>query len=178
MSASRYEVIIVGGGHNGLVAAVYLGSARPRQTALFYLTGAVLVSLIMGIVLLLALRSAGLNHPHQHAPRYGLRLGLGIVLLSSGPVSLSCGFVFALRFPGAVGDTLLVLAAGSAVLGELISTVAMRGLLDHVGELPPPDAPRSESQLAPASKPSLGDAPPDSVPDSGRDSQTEEAAPT
>jgi hypothetical protein len=69
-----------------LVAAVYLGSARPRQTALFYLTGAVLVSLIMGIVVLLALRSADLNNPHQHAPRYGLRLGLGIVLLAAGVV--------------------------------------------------------------------------------------------
>ena len=69
-----------------LVAAVYLGSARPRQTSLFYLAGAVLVSLVMGIVVLVVLRSADLNHPHQHAPRYGLRLGLGILLLAAGMV--------------------------------------------------------------------------------------------
>jgi len=69
-----------------LVAAVYLGTARPRQTGLYYLAGAVLMSLVMGLVVLLVLRSAGLNHPDQHAPRYGLRLGLGIVLLAAGIV--------------------------------------------------------------------------------------------
>jgi hypothetical protein len=66
-----------------LIAAIYLGSARPGLTSLFYLVGAVAMSLVMGVVVLLALRSAGLNHPDQHAPRYGLRLGLGIVLLAA-----------------------------------------------------------------------------------------------
>jgi hypothetical protein len=67
-----------------LVAAVYLGSARPRLTSLFYLAGAVAMSLVMGVVILVALRSSGLNHPDQHAPRYGLRLGLGLLLLAAG----------------------------------------------------------------------------------------------
>lgn len=67
-----------------LVAAVYLGSARPRLTVAFYLAGAVLVSLVMGVVVLAVLRSAGLNHPSEHAPRYGLRLGLGVLLLTAG----------------------------------------------------------------------------------------------
>jgi hypothetical protein len=62
---------------------------------------------------------------------------LGIVLLSSGPVSVSCGFVFALRFPGRIGDTLLVCAAASAVLGELISTFALKNMLTQLGELTP-----------------------------------------
>jgi Sap, sulfolipid-1-addressing protein len=66
-----------------LVAAVYLGSARPTLTSLFYLAGAVGMSLVMGVVVLVALRSADLNHPDQHAPRYGLRLGLGLVLLAA-----------------------------------------------------------------------------------------------
>ena len=65
-----------------LVAAVYLGSARPRLTAGLYLAGAVLVSLATGWVLVLVLRSAGLSRPGEHEPRYGLRLGLGIVLLA------------------------------------------------------------------------------------------------
>ncbi len=60
---------------------------------------------------------------------------LGIVLLSSGPVSVSCGFVFALRFPGRVGDTLLFCAVASAVLGELVSTFALKNLLTQLGEL-------------------------------------------
>ncbi len=66
-----------------LIAAVYLGSARPGLTSLFYLAGAVLMSIVMGIVVLFALRSAGLNHPDQHGARYGLRLGLGILLFAA-----------------------------------------------------------------------------------------------
>jgi hypothetical protein len=70
-----------------LVAAVYLGSARPRTTVAAYLAGALLMSLVMGLVVLLALRGLGLNRPAQHAPRYGLRLGLGVVLLAAGAVA-------------------------------------------------------------------------------------------
>ena len=62
---------------------------------------------------------------------------LGMVLLSSGPVSVSCAFVFALRFPGRIGDTLLVCAAASAVLGELIATFALKNMLTQLGELTP-----------------------------------------
>jgi len=67
-----------------LVSAVYLGSARPRLTGLFYLAGAVAMSLVMGIVILAVLRGAGLSRPHEHTPRYGLRLGLGILLVAAG----------------------------------------------------------------------------------------------
>ncbi len=69
-----------------LIAAVYLGSARPRLTATVYLAGAVLMSLITGVAILLVLRSADLNRPDQHTPRYGLRLGLGILLLVAAAV--------------------------------------------------------------------------------------------
>jgi hypothetical protein len=87
---------------------------------------------------------------------------LGIVLLSSGPVSMSCGLVFALRFPGPIGDTLLLCAVASSVLGELVSTLALRGLLTETGEIvasaaapvpaaasvpPPPPAPVSTLDL-------------------------------
>ena len=71
--------------------------------------------------------------------------GLGIVLLSSGPITISVGFAFALRFPGTVGDTLLVIAAASNVLGELVSTFALKRLLTHVKEIAlPAPAPESE----------------------------------
>jgi hypothetical protein len=62
-------------------------------------------------------------------------LGLGTALLSSSPLSASCGLVLALRFPGPVGDTLLVCAVGSAILGELISTLALKRLLVRTGEI-------------------------------------------
>ena len=69
-----------------LVAAVYLGSARPRLTATFYLIGAVAMSLVTGVILLVVLRSLHLNHTNEHTPRYGLRLGLGILLLLAAVV--------------------------------------------------------------------------------------------
>jgi uncharacterized membrane protein len=69
-----------------LIAAVYLGSARPRLTGLFYLAGAVTMTIIMAIVVLVILRSVGLNQPREHDPRYGLRLGLGIIAFVVGIV--------------------------------------------------------------------------------------------
>jgi Sap, sulfolipid-1-addressing protein len=66
-----------------LVGATYLGSDSPRRTVLYYLAGAVLMSVVMGVVVLLALHAGGLNHPRQRQPRYGLRLGLGVLALGA-----------------------------------------------------------------------------------------------
>jgi hypothetical protein len=44
----------------------------------------VLMSLVMGVVLLEVLRRAGLSQPRERTPRYGVRLGLGILLLAAG----------------------------------------------------------------------------------------------
>jgi len=75
-----------------LVAAVYLGSARPRLTTTVYLAGAVLMSVVTGIAILLILRSAHLSRPAEHTPRYALRLGFGILMLAAA-------FVVARRKP-------------------------------------------------------------------------------
>ena len=69
-----------------LVAAVYLGSARPRLVGMLYLVGAILMSLVMGIVVIVILRNVGLNLHRQHSARYGLRLGLGVLMLAAGTV--------------------------------------------------------------------------------------------
>ncbi len=69
-----------------LVAAVYLGSARPRQTLLCYLIGAVVMSAVMAAVVLAVLRAGGFSLAHHRTPRYGLRLGLGVLLLLGGLV--------------------------------------------------------------------------------------------
>jgi Sap, sulfolipid-1-addressing protein len=69
-----------------LITAVYLGSAEPRRTALAYLVGATVMSLVTGVVILEILRSTGLSHPAEHGPRYGFRLGLGLLLLVAGAV--------------------------------------------------------------------------------------------
>lgn len=67
-----------------LVGVVYLGSANPRRTMLVYLAGAVTTTVIMGIIVLIALQAGHLNLPSRHTPRYGLRLGLGVVALAGG----------------------------------------------------------------------------------------------
>src|SRR5215467_9273622 len=69
-----------------LVAAVYLGSARPRYVTVFYLAGALVMSLVMAVILLAVLRSVNLQRPAEHTPRYGLRLALGVLLLAAAVV--------------------------------------------------------------------------------------------
>ena len=64
-----------------LVMAVFLGSDNPRRTALMYVAGAMIMTVAMAVAVLLVLRATGLNQPRQHAPRYGLRLGLGVIAL-------------------------------------------------------------------------------------------------
>jgi hypothetical protein len=68
-----------------LVAAVYLSAASPRRLAGLFLLGAVLMTVITGIVVLVAIRQGGLSLPANRQPRYGLRTGLGaIALLAAG----------------------------------------------------------------------------------------------
>jgi hypothetical protein len=71
-----------------LLAAVYLGSAQPRRTILAYLAGALLMSAVIGIVILVAVRAGGFSLPQHRHDRYGLRLGLGILLVLIGLVLL------------------------------------------------------------------------------------------
>lgn len=65
-----------------LVAAVYLGTSRPKVIATYYLAGAVAMSLLMAAVLILVLKYADLSAKHD--PRYGFRLGLGLALIAVG----------------------------------------------------------------------------------------------
>jgi hypothetical protein len=67
-----------------LVSAVYLGSARPRLVAATYLAGAIIMSLVMGVVVIAILRNTGLQHSSQRTARYDLRLGLGLLMLAAG----------------------------------------------------------------------------------------------
>ena len=67
-----------------LLAAVYLGSARPRATVLCYLAGALLMSVAIGIVALAVIRAGGFSLPRHRHDRYGLRLGLGVLLVLAG----------------------------------------------------------------------------------------------
>lgn len=67
-----------------LLVTVYLSSVSPGRTIGFYLAGAVLMAVVMGVIVLVALRSGGLSAPSQRQPRYGVRLGLGVIALAAG----------------------------------------------------------------------------------------------
>jgi hypothetical protein len=68
-----------------LVAAVYLSTASPRRLAGLFLVGAVLMTTVTGIVVLVAIRAGGFSLPAHRQPRYGLRTGLGgLCLLAAG----------------------------------------------------------------------------------------------
>jgi len=64
-----------------VVSAVFLASDNPRRTALFFLLGAVMTTVLMAVILFLVLRAGGLSHPNERQPRYDLRLGLGVLAL-------------------------------------------------------------------------------------------------
>ena len=55
-------------------------------------------------------------------------------LMACGPNSMSIGLAFALRFPGRIGDTVLVCAAAATLLGELLAPLGLRAALRRAGE--------------------------------------------
>ncbi|HKD88277.1 MAG TPA: GAP family protein [Streptosporangiaceae bacterium] len=67
-----------------LVSAVFLGSVNPHRTVLVYLAGAVVMTAIFATVVFLALRAGHLQRPREYQPRYGLRLGLGVLMMLAG----------------------------------------------------------------------------------------------
>lgn len=60
---------------------------------------------------------------------------VGLALMSSGALAISIGLAFALRFPGQVGDTVLVVAATSALFGEFVGPYRLRRSLEDAGEI-------------------------------------------
>jgi hypothetical protein len=66
------------------VCAVFLGSANPHRTVLIYLAGAIVMTAIFAAVVFVALRAGHLQRPREYQPRYGLRLGLGVLMTLAG----------------------------------------------------------------------------------------------
>jgi hypothetical protein len=66
-----------------IVMAVFLGAPNPRLTALAYVIGAMIMTVVMALVVLYILRTTGVNLPRNHVARYDLRLALGVLALAS-----------------------------------------------------------------------------------------------
>jgi len=69
-------------------------------------------------------------------------------LLACGPNSMSIGLAFALRFPGRVGDTVLVCAASATLLGELVAPTGLRLALRRAGEATADSGPHPTVEVA------------------------------
>ena len=66
---------------------------------------------------------------------HGVRSSVGLALLPAGGLSVGVGLLFSLRFPGAVGDTVLAAAVLSTLVGELLGPRALRSVLEAAGEV-------------------------------------------
>ncbi|GEM_PF-276298 len=140
--AILYPLLLLAGAH--LDPRPVLEHPTLMAVAALVLLARIVGKLVSGVLVRTTLRDARPAGPW-----------LGIVMLSSGPVSICCGFVFALRFPGPVGDTLLLCAVASAVLGELVSTFALKGLLTEAGEIAPASAVAAAPTPAPTPAPTV-----------------------
>lgn len=60
---------------------------------------------------------------------------VGLAMLSSGVMTATVGLFCALRFQGAIGDTVLFAGVAGAVFGELVGPMALRRELIKAGEL-------------------------------------------
>jgi hypothetical protein len=65
-----------------LVVAIYLGTPRPRQTGLLFVFGALGASLVMAVAVYAILKSGHIDLPKERHTRYGLRLGLGVLMIA------------------------------------------------------------------------------------------------
>ena len=78
--------------------------------------------------------SAGCSWPRR-SPRARREGSWGCRSCRPGALAISIGLAFALRFPGLVGDTVLVVAALSATVGEFVGPARLRNALQRAGEI-------------------------------------------
>jgi hypothetical protein len=120
-----------------LVPALLLAGAaadpgvRPGLAAV---VAAALVALLAGKALAAATLVAWFPAARGAGP------ALAPALVGPGPFGVCVGLALALRFPGAVGGTVLACAAAAAVLGEIVSPAALRAALGRAGEVGAPGA--------------------------------------
>ncbi len=100
--------------------------------------GRVAAKVVIGWVLVAGSRSARKAGPL-----------VGLSLMSSGALAICIGLAFALRFPGTVGDTVLVVAALCATVGEFVGPLRLRRALIAAGEIVDGEITPSNEAVAP-----------------------------
>jgi hypothetical protein len=82
---------------------------------------------------------------------------LATAMLSSGSLTMCIGLACALGFPGETGDTILAVAAGLCVAGELLGPPSLRAALRRAGELHPEELKPAPVEKAAATVPQHAD---------------------
>jgi hypothetical protein len=118
--------------HAVLLPLLLLAGAALQPAAVSGLPLVVIVALLCRIGALTLLGS-GLSVASSVVRRGG-RL-VGACMLPAGAVTIAVGMACAVRLPGALGPTVLCVAAAAALFGELLGPSAMRESLKAAGEL-------------------------------------------
>ena len=114
-----------------LLPALLLAGARIDLHAvpsLPIIAGAALLARVVATIVLGWLLEIGCQPARRAGPLVGLSL------IASGSLAMCIGLSFALRFPGRVGDTVLVVSVLSALLGEFAGPASVRRVLEAAGE--------------------------------------------
>jgi hypothetical protein len=120
-----------------LLAGAYVNVKLP--TVLLVIVGAALVVKILARVLCGSLLSVSMK------PVRGVGLEVGGSMLSSGALALALALAFAVRHPGTVADSVLLLAALGVLIGEWLGPGALRRALSRAGEIKPEPAVETEA---------------------------------
>jgi len=83
-------------------------------------------------------------------PVNGVGLEFGGSMLSCGALGLAVALAFAVRHPGVVADTVLLLASVGVLLGEWLGPGALRRALARAGEIKPEVPPESAQPTLPS----------------------------
>jgi Kef-type K+ transport system membrane component KefB len=114
-----------------LLPLLLVAGARLDLTSFRSLPVLVIAAVALRLVFVLGV---GTGLRHWVAAAKDVRSSLGLSLLPAGGISVGIGLLFSLRFPGAVGDTVLAAAAACTLLGEAVGTRALRGILETADE--------------------------------------------
>jgi Kef-type K+ transport system membrane component KefB len=128
-----------------LLPALLLAGARIQPEASPGLVWIVATAVAVRIVVKLVVGWL-LSRGHGPARAAGSSLGLG--LLSTGALAMAVGLSFALRFPGVVGDTILITVAVVTIFGEFVGPGRLRVALTRAGEITETKAPAGNAALA------------------------------
>jgi hypothetical protein len=145
--------------HGAELRAMVVPTERPVLLPALVLAGARIDFRAMPALPWIAAAAVGGRIAAKLVTGWGLAIGsrsarkagplVGLSLMSSGALAMCIGLAFALRFPGPVGDTVLVVSTMCATVGEFVGPLRLRRSLILAGEIVEGDAGHAGEAMAP-----------------------------